>query len=348
MPQNFKKYFAPVLFCCLALFLANYSFAQSASVEFPTAVSTNEIKGTIQPRDLGDARLTTFYYTFGGAQGDIFINVSAKNFVGDIDVYSAEGLRPISKISFYGDSDLSETGRVIYLRKPDKLILRVQGRTPDDNPASFQIKFAGSFVAVEDDGENRQPELPTVKKDNATGIRVNAVGTIIEEKPTPEAKETAAEGKKVETETPEKKTKDEAPQNVITENLENKRAEDENRKISEESANAVEKKSAETPAKAKTNSAVSRRNTRRTAPLKKTTAGKTIETAAEPIKPPETAANPLENVHLVVLLKNGEKIEFPMTEVFRFSLNNGVLTIITKDGKIIRHPIIDVQKMTVE
>lgn len=347
-PRYLKKYFASVLFGLLVLISADTSLAQSTSVEFPSAVSTNEIRGTIQPRDLGDARLTTYYFTFGGTQGDIFINIAARNFNGDIDLYLAEGLRPISKITFYGDSDLTETGRVIYLRKPERLILRVQGRTPDDNPATFQIKFAGSFVAVKDSGENRQPELPTVKKNDTTGIRVNSVGTIIEVKPTPEAKETIAENKKEETETPEKSDEEKAPKVVVTDDLGNKNAEEENKEKAEEIAKTGEKKTVDAPAKDKTTVANTRRNSRRTTPPKKTSAEKTDKTNSETGKPPSTAVNPLESVRLIVLLKNGEKIEFPMTEVFRFSLNNGILTIITKDGKIIRHPIIDVQKMTVE
>ena len=40
--------------------------AQSADPSYPTPVATNELTGTIKPRDIGDSRLTTFYYIFGG------------------------------------------------------------------------------------------------------------------------------------------------------------------------------------------------------------------------------------------------------------------------------------------
>ena len=36
----------------------------------------------------------------------------------------------------------------IYFRQPQKVILRIEGRTPNDDPAEFQIKFAGNFEAA--------------------------------------------------------------------------------------------------------------------------------------------------------------------------------------------------------
>ena len=64
--------------------------AQSTNQNFPTAVTSNEISGKINARDLGDARLTSYFYVFNGKSGRIFINVVTKNFDGDIDVFTAE------------------------------------------------------------------------------------------------------------------------------------------------------------------------------------------------------------------------------------------------------------------
>ena len=44
--------------------------AQSTDVRSPTPVQTNEIVGTIAARDIGDARLTDYFYTFTGVPGD--------------------------------------------------------------------------------------------------------------------------------------------------------------------------------------------------------------------------------------------------------------------------------------
>ena len=99
--------------------------------------------------------------------------------------------------------------------KPEKLILRVEGRTPNDEAATFKIKFAGSFVAAAD-VKSDEPPLPEVTSSNQTDVRVNSVGTIIEvkPKPVPTPKEIIAEAKKSERETKrrseEKTTADEA------------------------------------------------------------------------------------------------------------------------------------------
>ena len=104
-----------------------------ATRTYPTPVTTNEINGKIAARDIGDARLTSYFYTFDGNQGDIFINVQTSNFNGDIDVFTADSTKSFTRITVYADISQNETGRVIYLRKPEKLLLRIQGRTPNDD-----------------------------------------------------------------------------------------------------------------------------------------------------------------------------------------------------------------------
>ena len=173
---------------------AVFSNAQSSDQNFPTPVSSNQLGGTIKARAIGDSRQTTYYFTFNGSQGDMFINVVTNNFNGDIDIFAAEGLRPLTKIVIYADSSENETGRVIYLRKPEKILMRIQGRTPNDDPATFQIKFAGSFIASSET-ETDAPKLPEITRENESGVIVNSVGTIIgiKPKPTPEPKEIVVE-----------------------------------------------------------------------------------------------------------------------------------------------------------
>lgn len=80
--QNFR-----FLFCVLHFaFCVSAIYSQSTNQSFPTPVTSNEINGTIKARDLGDARLTSYFYVFNGNQGDIFINVVTKNLDGDIDI----------------------------------------------------------------------------------------------------------------------------------------------------------------------------------------------------------------------------------------------------------------------
>src|SRR5688572_7423345 len=172
------------------------ALAQSSSHEFPTPIVSNELSGTIKARDIGDSRLTTYYFAFNGEQGDVFINFVTRNLTGDIDVFTANGLKPLSKIVVYADLADSETGRAIYLRKPERLLLRIQGRTPNDEPATFRLKFAGSFAALRPEDVPTGPELPRV--DNQGVARVNSVGTLLP--PPPKPIEPIVEKQKAETE----------------------------------------------------------------------------------------------------------------------------------------------------
>ena len=316
----------PFAFCLLSV------DAQSTDANYPTPVTSNEISGTIAARDIGDARLTSYYYVFSGNQGDVFINIETRNLNGDIDVFAAEGLRPLSKIRLYADISPSETGRIIYLRKSDKLILRVEGRTPDDNPALFRIKFAGSFVAYEGGTESGAPSAPVVESGDKGTVRVNSVGTIIPETTVKNGDENVA----VETARP-------AP----PETAESTAAQIETPAAEDNSTTKNNKPAAETNAAVESGNPV---KANRPAKTRRPARVKSVKTAAPEAseKNEPAAVNPLENVRLVVLMKDGAKIEYPMTEVFRFSLNNNVLTIILKDGKIERRSILDIQKFSVE
>lgn len=157
--------------------------AQSNDQNFPTPVTSNEIVGIIKARDIGDSRVTTYHYAFNGTQGDIFINVVTRNFNGDIDVYAIDGLRPLTKMVIYADTGSNETGRLVYLRKSEKLILRIEGRTPNDDPATFRIRFGGSFAALSPKSKDDAQTAPRAASNDDTEVKVNSVGTIITDVP---------------------------------------------------------------------------------------------------------------------------------------------------------------------
>ncbi|HEX6123912.1 MAG TPA: hypothetical protein VFZ23_00925 [Pyrinomonadaceae bacterium] len=340
--------------------------AQSTSPEYPTPVTSNEISGTIKARDLGDSRVTSYYYQFDGTQGDIFVNVVSRNFTGDIDIFTMNGLRPLTKIVIYADLAETETGRVIYLRKPEKMILRVQGRTPGDEAATFRVKFAGSFVASTLTAPQTEPELPSVTAKNESGIRVNSVGTIVEvipkATPTPTEVAAATEEKREVAEQPrepekqaqavEKAASEEkseaAPaatetskrvEVVVTDNIPETTepapppaARNTSRSRRRTPPATVPTDTAAAPADAAATTAPARRGRRRTPPK-----------TSEPEQP-----DPLEKVNLIVLFKDGSRMERPMSEVLRFTVDKGLLTIIAKDGSIGRYSILDVAKVTIE
>lgn len=247
--------------------------AQSSEQQFPTPVFANQISGEIRPRAIGDNRQTTYFYTFNGGQGDLFLNLVTNNLNADIDVFVEQGLRPLTKIAVYADRGETETGRVIYLRKQEKLLLRIQGRTPNDEPGRYQIKFAGGFVAAGSDVVI-PPEPPRVV------VRVD--DPIVADRDPEEDKDVESE---------DKVGSDRAPA----------------KKVSESIAPPV------------------------------TTRPRT-----------EVKTDPMVNFSLVVLFIDGSRIERPMTEVIRFQVNNGLLTIVNKGGGTSRYSMADVVKVSIE
>ncbi|QQS41870.1 MAG: hypothetical protein IPM63_02690 [Acidobacteriota bacterium] len=177
-----SSFLARALACGLFAFLCSVgAFAQSNDPNFPTPVVGNEVSGTIQARAIGDPRLTTYYFIFNGNRGDVFINIYTTNFKGEIDIYTAQGLDPRTKITIYADNPERETARVVYQRQTERLILRIQGRTPNDDPATYQIKFAGSFAPITGAEAENMNEFPDILSDPSGGVKVSPTGEIIPE-----------------------------------------------------------------------------------------------------------------------------------------------------------------------
>lgn len=352
---NLKKRFykLPGIFCVLFSIFISVN-AQSTSQNFPTPVTSNQISGTINARDLGDSRLTSYFYTFNGNQGDVFINVVTANFNGDIDIFNAVNLNPLTKIVVYADSSNNETGRVVYLRKPERLILRIQGRTPNDDPATYTIKFAGSFQPVLNVAEIEQPKPPEVQRENQSDVIVNSVGTIIGVKPKPAPPETVAKAEeepKVEVE--EKEVKEDNAEKV-SETPSKENAEDEKQPekklevVVTENVATPEEEKKETPAEKAETETKTTEKTEIPATKTRTRPTRSAARRAKP-EPKPAAPNPLENVRLIILFKDGSKIERPMSEVSRVNVDNkGILIVVSKDGTTGRYSILDVAKMTIE
>lgn len=341
------------------LLAAGSSYAQSTDQMFPTPVRTAEIASSIKARAIGDPRVTTYYYTFEGQQGDVFINVQSKNFTGDIDVYVVPSQQPLTKIVIYGDQPEAETGRVIYLRKPERLLLRIQGRSPGDDDASVRIKFAGSFAASKlDDSSN--PAVPTIEREAESNIRVNSVGTILEvipkATPTPDSqrleeapepheariaaakKEETREEPKVE---PEEAKEAKAVQLVVTDPVVEEKKEEAAKPVTG-SRNRNRRRVAATPAKVVPAPENTKEGKAETPP--KTSANRRTATA----KTPTPKVDPMVGINLVIYFKDGSQINRPMTEVLRFSVERAVLTVISKNGTIGRYNMTEVSRVSIE
>lgn len=270
------------IFCTAAI---HQAAGQSTLQDYPTPVTTNEIKGVINARNIGDSRLTTHYYVFDGSQGDIFVNVNTTNFAGDIDIFIEQGLRPLSKIVLYADNPATETGRIIYLRKQERLLLRVQGRTPNDDAAYYQIKFAGSFVALNKDEVSETPELPVV------------TSSVIAR------------------EIPQKDRSDEAEETQIVRRNQQPEQTEVNR-------TATVKPPASTAPPSRTDQTTRRDRTR--------------------------AQDSNAGFSLVVEFRDGGTINRSMTDVQRFTVDGGILTVIYKSGAIGRYPMTTVVRIGIE
>lgn len=138
-----------VLAATLAAMLTASAFAQSIEPNAPTPVLSNEIAGRIAPLDIGDSRLTRFFYTFNGLQGDLELTVESNNLDGDIDIFLAGNLRPLAKVTLYAGASSTRVTKTVYLRRAEPLILRVQARTPNDAEGTYRVTFGGAFRPAE-------------------------------------------------------------------------------------------------------------------------------------------------------------------------------------------------------
>lgn len=352
----------------LGVMLAASIHGQSVSQDFPTPITANDISGIIKARDIGDSRLTTYYYALNGEQGDLFVNLVTRNFTGDIDIFTVNGLRPITKIVVYADYNESETGRAIYLRKPERLLLRVQGRSPNDDEASFRLKFAGSFVAMRSEDVPTGPEMPKVSQETVGSVRVNAVGTILPSPP--KSVVDAPAGAKQEAKIPSAEPPQiEASAEVeLAETIEGKQNTSDEPVAEEKMTDARvagRRSSRRPPATRSTSPAVTpKKETAVMSPDEKPTeerpttkkeaeeAGFRTLTGNRRAKadkgPVETRADPLASINLVIQFKDGNILERKMSEVTRFSVDKGVLVVVLKTGGTTRYPIVEVAKVTIE
>jgi hypothetical protein len=319
---------------CLLAVLSLTAFSQSTEQQFPTPVSISEINGSIYPREIGDSRTTTYFYTFNGSQGDLFLNILSTNLNADIDLFIEQGLRPLTKIAVYADRGETETGRVVYLRKPEKLLLRVQGRSPNDDPGKFRFKFAGSFVAAASDSP-LPPEPPKVPE-----------ALVAEARPTPaDSKPVDEEPKQTETDDAAAKTETQNPPEA-----ENRKAEVVGRSgaVSDEPktkpkvvltdpvGEAAEKRSDEAGRERRENR--SRAESAREAARRK---------RGEARRQTETS-DPMAAFRLVIVFRDGSRIERPMKEVSRFSVDKGTLTVVNRGGTTGRYSMADVVSVTIQ
>jgi hypothetical protein len=328
------------LWCSAALVLVLLpagAAAQSTNIEYPTPVRTNEISGTIAPRDVGDARLTRYFYSLSGTNGDLIVTVESRNLNGDVDLFTAGTLRPLVKLSMYAGDAASTTSKTIYFKREEALILRVEARSPNDSEGSFRVRFDGAFAPFMGEAREPEPINPLPPPAAATGgktRRVTATGARIDE-PVVEAI--------ARTPDPESRTTTPANETPITENP----------------PEAAQPANTETETPLRPTARASRTRRPRRPPTR--TARNRPTPPATPEQPPARTEQPTASTEqptqpepvpagprLIIETKDGLRVERYMTSVRRVTVDNGQIVVVLKSGKVERQPLTNVLKMSIE
>lgn len=320
--------------------------SQSTDITAPEPVRTNEVTATIAARDLGDSRLTDHFYAFTGTPGDLLITVNSRNMNGDVDVFSAVGLRPLLKFTIY-DGGSAPITKSIYLRQRLDLVLRVEARTPNDDDAVYRIHFGGAFEPIaggpliaENETSSGQPAASGTRA-GKKGRRVSSVGARIAEPPEPEVATAPTPEptptQPAETTKPEPTKTARNPRNRRgargSKNTPAPKQEQPAESAGPESPAAT---SGETPAEqplTKSKPLPRRRGSRRGATARKT----------EPAPEPEPNTGP----RLLIETNDGTLIEHYMSAVRRITVESGLVVIVGKDGKIERVLLANVVRMSI-
>ncbi|HEX8473802.1 MAG TPA: hypothetical protein VF666_07185 [Pyrinomonadaceae bacterium] len=350
--------------------------AQSTDATYPTPVTSNEITGRIAPRDIGDARLTRHFYTFNGTEGDLVVMVESVGLDGDVDVFTANGLRPLAKVTMYGGLSATRVSKSIYLRRDEALVLRVEARSAGDVEGTYRVRFEGAFAPLSGALANApEPVTPTLPEPTSrrNTRRVTSSGARIAEPPADTA--TAATDA-APTETPA--TSDTAtaeppaptrrPARRPTRNARTPRTRTPRTTQPTNTAPSTSDETAETRPMpdANTDEATNAPATRRTArtPRARTPRTRPSSRSATRTAPPDGAATPSADAstaslpstagavvtatRLVVETKDGSRIERDMTNVRRVTVENNQLVIVRRDGRVERVPMANVLRMSIE
>jgi hypothetical protein len=323
--------------------------AQSSDQSLPTPVVSNEIEGSIAPLDLGDSRLTRYFYAFEGTPGDLVLTVNSRNLNGDMDIFTAVTFRPLMKISIYANTIPPEVTKSIYLRTKQILILRVEARSPNDDAGNYRIRFSGAYAPFS--GGIPVAESSVEKTEvagNKPGTRrVNSVGATIAEPPseTPSA-------------TPEPTPKAETATEKPTEDKEAKTASPRSARTRPPRSTSTARNPRRRPPPARPKPTPPKTETATTnteEPKKETGEGEGKSAVTTPEKPAteekpaaQEPTAPQPGARLIIEEKDGTRIDRPMSTIRRVVVEGGGIVIVLKTGRIERIPMSNVSRMAIE
>lgn len=350
------------LLLLFTLFTAIATKAQSLDPGKPTAIRANSISGRIAARDLGDSRLTDHYYALVGVPGDLLITVNSTNLNGDLDVFTASGLRPLLKLSLYAESS-SPVTKGIYLRKREELILRIEARSPNDDEGSYQLSFGGSFEPIVGGPEIADNESTPTETAAATGDRktkrVSSVGARLPEpeppvtevaktEPTPEPTPEATPAESSKPTTAEKV--EPAPKTTASRAPGRGRRPTGRRTVT---TTPPAPKETETPAttEPKKEEAAEVTEPPKSTPSNRSTTRRGAASArakkTEPVVTSAPEPEPETGPRLIIETNDGTLINRAMSTVRRVMVENGQVVVTGKDGKIDRIALVNVVRMSI-
>ena len=332
--------------------------AQSNDQTLPTPVLTNEINGTIRALDLGDSRLTRHYYAFEATPGDLNVTVNSRNLNGDVDIFTAVTFRPLLKISIYANTIPPEVTKGVYFRTRQIVILRVEARSPDDDPGSYRITFGGSFqpfsggIPVAENTESTSESATT----SSNPRRLSSVGATIPQPAEAKTEEARTEEKAPDTEPPKETETKPGPKPKSTRSTtrgsarnrpsraprtkppETEKTEPAKTETPESGTADTEKPKTEKPKSAKS-------RTTKPKPEPKPAAGEEKSADTQPTAQPQ---EPPPGPHLIIEQTDGTRIDRPMSTVRRVVVEGGTIVVVLKTGKIERVPMSAVARMSIE
>ena len=345
---KFQRYFITALFLTLLVIVPTVA-AQSTDQSLPTPVLANEINGRIAALDLGDPRLTRHFYAFEGVPGDLLVTLSSHNLNGDIDVFTAVTFRAIMKITMYagGNALSAEVTKGFYLRARQVLILRVEARTPNDDPGTYQIRFRGAYEPFSGGipvAEESTEQSTAAGQTGGNKTRLSSVGARIEEPPpdtTAKPAEKSAEETANSSTSSAKVTKPKSGKTPPPRTARGRPARTTRTKPATTESEAK-------PEPAKTEAAKTETPEEKKEPAPGEEKPAVSDKPSTTDKPTQEPVVPKPGARLIIEETDGTKIDRPMSTVRRVVVEGGTIVIVLKTGRIERIPMSLVAKMSIE
>jgi hypothetical protein len=266
---------------------------------------------------------------------------------GDVDIFTAVTFRPLLKINIYANTIPPEVTKGVYFRSHQILILRVEARSPDDDPGSYRITFGGSFQPFSGGipvAENTESTSTSTTSSNPR--RLSSVGATIPRPVEAKTEEAKTEEKAPEAEPPKETETKPTPKPKPTRTT--TRGSGRNRTPRTRPPETAKPESAKTENPETEKPKTEKPKTAKSRTTKPKVEPKPIEGEEKSGETQPTAPAQELGPHLIIEQKDGTRIDRPMSTVRRVIVEGGTIVVVLKSGKIERVPMSAVARMSIE